>query len=75
MKLTPHQTKFLQLTTELDIKTRDYKTLCDRLDELKLQNLDANCKEYQELYTLFLKNYDEIVEINKKLKLFKVDKK
>ena len=65
------ETKLLGLTMELDLKIRDYKILCDKLEELKMQKLDPNAKEYQDLYVALLKNKKEIEDINKSIKELK----
>ena len=65
------QTKLVGLTMELDLKTREYKKLCDKLDELKEKKIDPNDKRLIEVKDLFQKNHDDIVEINKKIREIK----
>lgn len=71
MKMNLNQTKLVGLTMELDLKTREYKKLCAKLEKLKKENIDENAQELLELKELFQKNHDEIVEINKQLKQIK----
>lgn len=61
------QTKLVGLTMELDLKAREYKQLCDKLEKLKEMNINSNDKKLLELKELFQKNHDEIVEINKQI--------
>ena len=65
------QTKFAGLTMELDLKTREYKKLCDKLEQLKQSDINPNDEKLLELKQLFQKNYDEIVEINRQIKEIK----
>jgi len=67
------QTKLAGLTMELDLKTREYKKLCDKLEKLKQGNINPNDEKLLELKKLFQKNHDEIVEINKQLRRLKED--
>ena len=65
------QTKLVGLTMELDLKTREYKKLCDKLDELKERKIDPNDERLLAVKGLFQKNHDDIVEINKQIKKIK----
>ena len=65
------QTKLVGLTMELDLKTREYKKLCDKLEQLKQSDINPNDEKLLELKQLFQENHDEIVEINKKIKELK----
>lgn len=65
------QTKLVGLTMELDLKTREYKKLCDKLEKLKQGNINPNDDKLLELRQLFQKNHDEIVEINRQIKELK----
>lgn len=65
------QTKLVGLTMELDLKTREYKKLCDKLDELKERKIDHNDERLLAVKGLFQKNHDDIVEINKQIKKIK----
>lgn len=66
-----NQTKLVGLTMELDLKTREYKKLCDKLEQLKQSNINPNDEKLLELKQLFQKNHDEIVQINKQIKELK----
>ena len=68
MKLTKEQGQLLNLTQQLDLKAREYKMLCKELEHLKSLNLDPNAEEYKKLKEKFVKNSNEIEEINTKLK-------
>lgn len=65
------QTKLVGLTMELDLKTREYKKLCDKLDELKERKIDPNDERLLAVKGLFQKNHDDMVEINKQIKKIK----
>ena len=65
------QTKLVGLTMELDLKTREYKKLCDKLEKLKQGNINPNDERLLKLRGLFQKNHDEIVEINRQIKELK----
>lgn len=67
MKMTLEQTKLVGLTMQLDLKAREYKQLCKKLEEYKSQNLDPNCEEYEKLLKDFQDNQKEILEINVQL--------
>ena len=62
------QTKLVGLTMELDLKTREYKKLCDKLDELKEKRIDPNDERLLVVKELFQKNHDDIVKINRQIK-------
>ena len=62
------QTKLVGLTMELDLKTREYKKLCGKLDELKEKKIDPNDERLLVVKELFQKNHDDIVEINRQIK-------
>ena len=62
------QTKLVGLTMELDLKTREYKKLCDKLDELKEKRIAPNDERLLVVKELFQKNHDDIVEINRQIK-------
>ena len=65
------QTKLVGLTMELDLKTREYKKLCDKLDEIKEKKIDPNDERLLAVKDLFQKNHDDIVEINRQIKEIK----
>ncbi len=56
---------------ELDLKTRKYKILCDKLDKLKENKIDPNDERLLVVKELFQKNHDDIVEINRQIKEIK----
>ncbi len=62
------QTKFIGLTMELDLKVREYKMLCDKLNELKENKIEPNDERLLALQELFQQNHDEIEKINAQLK-------
>ena len=65
------QTKLVGLTMDLDLKTREYKKLCDKLDKLKENKIDPNDKRLLAVKELFQKNHDDIVKINTQIKELK----
>ena len=65
------QTKLVGLTMELDLKTREYKLLCEKLEQVKKKNIDPNDERLLWLKELFIINHEEIAEINKKLEQLK----
>jgi len=67
------QTKLVGLTMELDLRTREYKKLCEKLDKLKADGINPNDESLIELKMMFQKNYNDIVEINKQIRLIKND--
>lgn len=71
MKMNLTQTKIIGLTMQLDLKARQYNKLCDELEKLKANNIDANDPVLFELKEKFIKNNDEIVKINRQLEKLK----
>jgi vacuolar-type H+-ATPase subunit I/STV1 len=69
------QTKLVGLIMELDLKAREYKKLCDKLDELKEKRIDPNDERLLVVKDLFQKNHDDIVEINRQIKEVKEELK
>ena len=69
------QTKLVGLTMELDLKTREYKKLCNKLDNLKENKIDPNDERFLVLKELFQKNHDDIVKINSQIKELQVAEK
>lgn len=67
MRMNLNQTKFAGLTMQLDLKTKEYKRLCDKLDKLKASNIDENDERLIVLKDLFELNNKQIVQINRKL--------
>lgn len=49
------QTKILELTMQLDLKAKEYKVLCKKLEELEKQGIPDNSQEYIKLRELFQK--------------------
>ena len=68
MRMNLKQTKLIGLTMELELKTRDYKMLCEKLEKLKKDNIDANDPKLLSIRDEFIKNYNEIVEIDRQIK-------
>ena len=68
MKLTLNQTKLVGLTMELELKTKEYQSLCKELEELKAQKIDSNDILFVDLALRFLDNQEEIKKIVKQLK-------
>lgn len=68
MKMTLKQTKLVGLTMQLELKTKEYKMLCDKLEKLKEQGIDLNSKDLIELRRDFIKNNQEIENIKNQLK-------
>ena len=52
---------------KMDLKTREYKMLCNKLEQYKKENLNENDERYYDLLRLFQKNHDEITETKKQL--------
>lgn len=68
MKMTLKQTELVGLTMQLELKTKEYKILCDKLEQFKEQGIDPNSEELIVLRQDFIKNNKEITEIKNKLK-------
>ena len=69
------QTKLVGLTMELDLKAREYKKLCNKLDDLKENKIEPNDERFLVLKELFQKNHDDIVKINSQIKELQVAEK
>ena len=65
------QTKLVGLTMELDLKAREYKILCDKLDNIKDNIINPNDDSLLEIKELFEKNHEEIININEKIRELK----
>lgn len=65
--MTLGQTKLVGLIMKLDLKAREYKMLCDKLDQAKQNQVDPNGPEMLELLNEFQENNKEIVEIKRRL--------
>lgn len=70
-----NQTKLVGLTMELDLKAREYKTICDKLDDLKEKEIDPNDERLLAIKELFQRNHEDIVEINRQIKEIKETEK
>ena len=68
MKLNLSQTKLVGLTMKLDLETRNYKKLCEKLDKYKAEKIDENDEKLYELLNEFQENHNKIVEIKQQLK-------
>lgn len=66
--MTLKQTELVGLTMQLELKTKEYKILCDKLEQFKEQGIDPNSKELIVLRQDFIKNNKEITEIKNRLK-------
>lgn len=71
MKMSLNQAKLVELTMELDLRTREYKKLCDKLEQLKEKGIDSNNRLLMGLQQAFQKNHNDIVKINKQIKKIK----
>ena len=71
MKMTLDQTKLVGLTMQLELKTMEYKKLCEEFEEVKKLNIDPNDESLLPLLERFTKNQQEIVEINRQLNALK----
>ena len=69
------QTKLVGLTMELDLKAREYKKLCNKLDDLKENKIDPNDERFLVLKELFQKNHDDIVKKNAQKKKLQIEEK
>lgn len=65
------QTKLVGLTMELDLKAREYKKLCDKLENLKQCRINSNDERLLVVEELFQKNHDDIVNINTQIRELK----
>ena len=71
MKMNLDQTKLVGLTMELDLKAKEYKELCEQLEQLKSSNIDPNDEKLLDLAKKFLENQEEIKKIVLKLEKLK----
>lgn len=65
------QTKLVGLTMELDVKAREHKKLCNRLEKIKHDHINTNSENLIQLEKLFKRNYDEVIKINEQIKELK----
>lgn len=66
--LDNNQIKLVLLTMKLDIQVQQFNLLCNKLEELKKDNISSNSTEYENILKEFKKRYNEIVKIRKELK-------
>lgn len=71
MNLNVTQTKLVGLTMELELKAKEYKMLCKQLEKIKNKNINPNDENLLVVKEMFQKNYEEVVEINRKIKELK----
>lgn len=71
MNLNITQTKLVGLTMELELKAKEYKMLCKQLEKIKNKNINPNDENLLVVKEMFQKNYEEVVEINRKIKELK----
>lgn len=65
MELNQNQTKFVELTMKLDLKTREYQKLCEEFDRIKKITDNPNDEQFAILLAQFEQNNQEIEAINK----------
>lgn len=71
MKMNLNQAKLVELTMELDLRAREYKKLCDKLEQLKEKGINPNDKILIGLQQAFQKNQNDILKINKQIEKIK----
>ena len=62
------QTKLVGLAMELELRTQEYKKLCEELDKLKDNKIDPNDEKLLAIKELFQRNNEEISRINNEMK-------
>ena len=62
------QTKLIGLPLELEIKAKEYKDLCQQLEDLKSEGISPNDPKLLILKTKFENNQKEISDINRQLR-------
>ena len=67
MKMDLKQTRLVGLTMELDLKTQEYKKLCNALEDLKQSGIEPNDPRLLPLLEAFHINNKEIIAIKKQL--------
>lgn len=65
--MTLSQAKLVGLIMKLDLKAREYKMLCGKLEQAKLDGAHPNGHTMQELLVEFQENNKEIVDIKRQL--------
>ena len=73
MGLTESQSKFIELTLKLDLRTREYKKLCEELEVLKKSVKNPNDKQFAMLLARFEENKKELENINAQLSKLKAN--
>ena len=73
MGLTESQSKFVELTLKLDLRTREYKKLCEELEVLKKSVKNPNDKQFAMLLARFEENKKELENINAQLSKLKAN--
>ena len=68
MNMDLTQTKLIGLTLELEIKAKEYKDLCQQLEDLKSEGISPNDPKLLILKTKFENNQKEISDINRQLR-------
>lgn len=72
MEMNLSQTKLVGLTMKLDLKTREFRKLCEELDKLEKENIDENDERLIKLKKEFEENQTEIQNINTQLEKLNV---
>ena len=65
MVLEQNQAKFIVLMSKLDLEVKEYKILCNKLENSKN---NKNDEELTKLYNCFKQNYENIIKIKKQIK-------
>ena len=63
--------EYVYLINLLNLRAKEYKKLCEKLDKLNKAKLDPNSEEYLKLERAFEKNQKQIAIIKEKIKNFK----
>ena len=61
---------YVYLVNLLNLRAKEYKKLCGRLESLKKHGVDSNSEEYLKLEKGFQKNQGQIIEIKKQMEKF-----
>jgi len=70
MTTNKNESLLVGLTMQLNLKTKEYKRLCGKLEELKAQGIDPNDERLQDLLAAFKQNNEEISSITHQLGVF-----
>jgi len=65
--MTEKQKEILALTMQLELKTKEFKILNKKFENLLAKNTNTNSSEYLELRKEYAQNYLDIKQINKRL--------